>query len=250
MGGLLLAFLPASLAAQSNICQASAPSVPTEARIELARIQAEERSRQEMTRAGWTAAILPVKNLISTDSLKALCIFGIEVVPQAAQRLVAVRAPKEMMPAIEEALKRLDVPPAAARSVEITAYVLVVSEVTDPSLMPLPAVLQPVANQLRSILPNGTLFLADTVVTRTAAGAPINTQGVTTLIANVSLSDGTPPVVKLAGMNAVYATQGGRVSFSTSVDVPVGTQVVVGKSTVFGKPAQPVVLVISAKVID
>src|SRR5436190_16665814 len=99
----------AALFAQNNICQAAMPSVPDASRAELARIQAEERARLEMARANWTATIVPLKNAVSSETLKVLCIFGIEVAPQPAQRLVAIRAPKELMMAVEDAIKRLDV---------------------------------------------------------------------------------------------------------------------------------------------
>ena len=247
--GVFALFLPAGLLAQSNICQPPTPSVPNEARAELARIQAEERSRQELARANWTASIFPLKNVVSADSLRVLCIFGIEVAPQPAQRLVAIRAPKELIPAVEEALKRLDVPLPAAKNVELTGYVLVVSEESDPTLMPVPAVLDAVAAQLKSILPRGNLYLADTVVTRGIVGNSINVNGNTNLSAFLSMREGTPPVIRLEGFDGYMI----NARFRTAVDIPVGSQVVVGKATTTPQgtsKSKAVVLVMSAKLLD
>jgi hypothetical protein len=53
-----------------------------------------------------------VKNPINerTNNFGALCIFRVEVVLQPALKVVQVRAPRELMPTIEEAIKTLDVP--------------------------------------------------------------------------------------------------------------------------------------------
>jgi len=236
--------------AQSNICQTPTPNVPNEARAELLRIQAEERARQEAARVTWTANIIPLKNVVSADSLRVLCIFGIEVAPQAAQRLVAVRAPKELMPAVEEALKRLDIPQPVAKNVEITGYLLLVSEESEPTLMPVPASLQGVVTQLKSILPNGNIYLADTVVMRGTVGNSITVSGNTTLTANaIGLRDGTPPTVRLEGFQGIA----GNARFNTAVEIPVGSQVVVGKATATPpgtNKSKAVVLVMTAKLLD
>jgi hypothetical protein len=248
IGGIFLISLPAGLLAQTNICQASSPTVPAESRAELARVQAEERSRQEMARANWTATILPVTNLFTANSFQALCIFGIEVSPQPAQRVIAIRAPKELMPAIAEAFKRLDVPAPplpVMKSVELTAYVLVMADVAEPGLMPIPAELQAVANQLKSVLPAGTVYLADTVVARGIDRQFVRVNGGTSLGATVNVREGTPPVVRLDNL----AVQTNSADFQTNIDIPVGIQVVVGKATSREKK-KPVVLVITAKLLN
>lgn len=242
-----LVFIPAISVAQSDLCLKSLPPVPNEAKAEQLRIQAQEKKDRELERRSWEVKMITVKNAVPDRNLNALCIFRIEVVSQPALRLVQIRAPKELMPTIEAALKGLDVPPPAPlvrRVVELTGYVLVVSEVADPSLMPLPASLQPVATQLKNLLPNGNVYLADTVVARGTERVSIN--GGTRLDTSFAVRDGTPPVVALS--NLIVVTSG--TSFNTSVDVPVGTQVIVGKATSTDSARRAVVFVMTAKLIE
>src|SRR5262245_55281867 len=109
LGLLLLAALPSVLSAQSDICQQPLTGGLAD--------DAVERARLEMARADWTVSFVPVKFATTDTALKPLCIFGIEVVPHTTLKLVGLRAPKTLMPAIEEAMKRLDVPQPVARSV-------------------------------------------------------------------------------------------------------------------------------------
>jgi hypothetical protein len=201
-----------------------------------------------------------LKNVVSNDTLRALCIFRIEVVNQPALRLVQIRSPKspELMAAIEDAVKRLDVAPAplpVSKGIELTGFVVVAMDPADPQMLPLPASLQPVAAQLKSILPNGTLALADTFVVRGLDRQNLSVQGNTTLSGLPSVREGSGgPVIRLD--NLIVYTRDARgdstASFQTNVDVPVGTQVVIGKGTP-NKPQGPikaVILVINGRLLD
>jgi hypothetical protein len=240
---VLISSLSPALFAQSDICEPPTSSVPNEQRVQLLQLQAEERARRATERANWTASILPVKYATSTNSLKPLCIFGIEVLPQPTMKLVAIRAPKELMPAIEEALKRLDVPLPVAKTVELTAYVLLVSENPRQGLQPVPDALQTVATQLKGILPRGTLYLADTAVGRGIDGQWLQLMGGTTINTTPTIREGADPVIHLERLSVM--TRGA--SFNTTVDVPIGGQVVVGKATAQG---DAVVLVMTASILN
>jgi hypothetical protein len=253
-----LILIPATGMAQSDLCVQPLPSVPTEARAEQLRIDAAERAQREGERRGWTVRMFPVKNITAAyNPLNALCIFRVEVVFQPTLRLVQVRAPKELMTEVEEAIKRLDVPPPAPialKGVELTGYIVVAMDPADPQLQPLPAVLQPVANQLKSILPNGTLALADTFVARGMERQNMYVTGSTSFQANVSIRDGSgAPVIYLANLNVGVRDGGGNTTanFQTSVDVPVGTQVVIGKATPQRQgPTKAVILVITGRILE
>jgi hypothetical protein len=263
LAGILMASLSLTLFSQANICQAPPPSVPPEMKMQLLQLQAEERARDAAERATWTANILPVKYATSENTLKPLCIFGIEVVPQPAMKLVAIRAPKELMPAIEEAIKRLDVPVQPAKSVELTGYVIFATDVQAAGTEALPNELQPVANQLKNILPGKTLSLADRVLLRGIDGQRVNVTGKTEVQAVVSIREGSgTPFVHLDNLyvNIGQGALGPRLaSFNTNVDVPVGTNVVIGQVTpaptpvpAGGSPTQPkaVILVMTAKIVN
>lgn len=242
-----LVLIPAVSMAQSDLCLPSLPSVPSEAKAEQLRIQAQEKKDRELERRGWEVKMITVKNAVPDRNLNALCIFRIEVVSQPALRLVQIRAPKDLMVAIEDALKRLDVPPPLPpirKIVELTGYLLVVADAAEPGLMPLPAALQSVANQLKSLLPNGNVYLADTIVAR--GSDRINVIGATTLDTRFSVREGTPPVVVLDGFSVMTRDT----VFTTNVDIPVGTQVVVGKATTRDNNKRAIVLVMTAKLIE
>ena len=140
----------------------------------------------------WDVRMFTLKNALSNEALRALCIFRIEVVNQPALHLVQIRSPKspELMAAIEDAVKRLDVPPTpppVSKGIELTGFVVVAMDPVDPQMLPLPAALQPVAAQLKSILPNGALALADTFVVRGVERQPLSLQGNTTLQGSPSI---------------------------------------------------------------
>jgi hypothetical protein len=250
--------LPAAGFAQSDLCVQSLPLVPNEARAEQLRIDAAERSQREIERRGWEVKMFQVKNITPANNpLGALCIFRVEVVFQAPLRLVQVRAPKELMPEIEEAIKRLDVPPPPAiltRGVELTGYVVVAMDPPDPQMQPLPKALEPVANQLKSILPNATLFLADTLVARGVDRSNLSVTGSTTLYGTSSIREGSNgPVIRLDNLNVNTRNSNGdsQATFQTSVEVPVGTLVVIGKATPARQgPVKAVILVINGRILE
>src|SRR5262245_61218659 len=108
---LFLVLLPVVASAQSDICIPPLPNVANEAKAEQLRIDAAERAQREADRRAWEVKMFSLKNTLTNDQLRALCIFRIEVVNQPALRLLQIRSPKspELMAAIEDAVKRLDV---------------------------------------------------------------------------------------------------------------------------------------------
>jgi hypothetical protein len=250
LGGLLSGAFATSALAQ-DICASTNREATDLARAEQLRIQAAEQA----ARQNWEIKMFPVKNFSGGggqgSNYSALCIFRIEVVLQPRLNLVQVRAPKELMSAIGEAIKTVDVPPPppapvappyVAKSVEITAYVLVSSDTADPSWMPIPAEVQSAANQLKTLLPNNMLYLADTVVVRGTEGGDIGLEGATDFQAKVQMTRSyTPSSITLQNLRVV--SNGG--TFNTTIDIPLGTQVVVGKASVNSRKV--VVLVLTAK---
>jgi hypothetical protein len=250
--GLFFVLLPATAQAQVDLCIPGSPTVPAEARAEQLRIEATERAQRESDRRAWQVLLYNAKNLLPDTTLRALCIFRVEVTNQPALRLVQVRAPKELMSAVEDALKRLDVPPVpppVPKGIELTGYVIIAMKPADPQMQPLPSSLQPVVNELKSILPNGTLGLADTFVARTVERSSVQLGGSTNVvIGNVMIREGSgPQVIHLSNLQ-VRSSDG---SFQTSVDVPVGTHVVIGRATPARQgPIKAMILVINGKILN
>ena len=251
IAGVIVVSASVTAMAQADVCAPGSkePGRSDQERVELLKIEASERAEREAARSRWEVKMVSVKNDIPTFTLRALCIFRVEVVPQSTLHLVQIRAPKEIMPEVEDALKRLDVPPAITKNVELTAYVLVNGDGTDafiPRLSPLPSTLQPVVNQLKGLVPDGAWSLADTVVARGTDGQYLRVQGGTDLMVTPQIREisGTPNV-HLG--NLVVNTKG--TSFNTTIDVPVGAQTVVGRST-NGPTSRAVVLVLTAKILN
>lgn len=255
LAGVVALSMAPRFSAHSNICQSAMAQVPDQALVEQLRIQAEERARQEASRANWTADIFPLQYSTTLGSLDLLCVYDIEVVPEPAIRLVAIRAPKELMPAVENALKRLDAPVAPNKSVELTGYVVLVSDSAEAGLQPLPNSLQSVANQLGTRLGGGKLYLADTVVARGIEGEGVQILGGTNLSAEALhvRTDTGEPVVHVDRFRIV--SSGYRADFEATVDVPAASQVVVGKVTAVegnnnSAPTKSVIFVLTASILN
>jgi hypothetical protein len=240
-----------SLAAQGQR-QTSDPEV------ERLRIQAEERAREETEQQNWETRIFPVKYVDLGQLNNALSMFRAKMQISPELHVISVRAPKEIMPAIEDAIKRLDVP-QPRKEAELTIYVIIASDQAEPSAA-IPPVLNPVINQLKGVLAYKSYRVLDTLITRgTNNGFGNQTSLSGTLALSETLKptfnfrarfqienpDGKTPVLRLNEMN--FGLGGGGMNsagISGNVEIPQGQQVVVGKATLGDKA---LILVMSAK---
>jgi hypothetical protein len=270
-------FLPGVLLAQAGDVCSRLPSVDnvrdlgaagnnSDVVVQQMRERAEMQARQEKERANWIVQMVPVKYLDSAVTLKALCIFPAEIVPQSAQHLVSVRAPAASMAAIVDAIKRLDVPQVGPKSVEWTTYVLVASDQVE-TLRQIPASVNAVVDQLKGMLAYKQFYLLDTLFGTTADGYQVNLNGGVrglspipapgstardsnyTFAARVSVGTGDPAsaTVRMSQLNFRLSGENTQVMIATDVDIPVGKQVVVGKST---SGDRAYILVVSAKILN
>src|SRR5437879_11731832 len=74
------------------------------------RIEAADRARAEVEERDWETKIFTIRNVDSGLLSIALRMFRARMQPMPDLHILSVRAPKEIMPAIEAAIKRLDVP--------------------------------------------------------------------------------------------------------------------------------------------
>jgi hypothetical protein len=237
----------------------SAQNQPTAAEsLEKLRIEAQERARQAEEERQWETKIFQVKYVDPDELRRALSMFrGNVAYSGGALRVLSVRAPKEIMPAIEDAIKRLDVP-APRKDAELTIFVVLASDQVDPS-SPLPASLQPVVAQLRKVLAYKEYRLLDTLITRASSRSnnPVQLSGSLALSPSssppysftsffqIENPDGKVPILKLSRM-AFELTGGGSNSgrISGDVEIPDGQQVIVGKATMSDKA---IILVMTAR---
>ena len=108
-----------------------------------------------------------------------LSVFGYGIRSDRNLHVVAVSAPAEAMSAIEDAIKRLDVPTAAPKDIDLVVYMIVASE--QASATELPAELQPVAGQMKKIFPYKSFLLLDSILLRTQPGNRASTNGIVVL---------------------------------------------------------------------
>src|SRR5262245_3277057 len=217
--------------------------------VERLRIQAEERARQEVEQRDWETKLFQIKYVDPNELRAALSMFRSSIsYSGGGLRVLSVRAPKEIMPAIEDAIKRLDVP-MPRKDAELTIYVLVASDQvsTDPMLPPL----QHVVNQLKNVFSYKGYQLVDTLVARgrdTTNPISTNLAGILPIEhaptpGNVTYSfrgafrilnpDGKDTVLRLDNMEFQLIVPGSNspLLIKTDVEIPRGQQVVVGKAT-------------------
>jgi hypothetical protein len=215
---------------------------PQQNDAERYRLELAERARQEAEQRDWETKIFQIKFVEPNELQRVLSMFRSNIsVSGGGLRVLSVRAPKEIMPAIEDTIKRLDVP-SANRDAELTIFILLASDQADGAAA-VPAGLQPVVNQLKTVLSYKNYQLVDTLISHVSESGPANLRGSVTVGTmpvfynfqsgfRIERPDGKPPILRLRGMRFGFQP-GGRdeLTVSTDVDVPQGQQVVVGKAT-------------------
>jgi len=203
--------------------------------------------------------------------------FGAEVRADAMLRLISARGTREQIAAIEEAIKRYDVPPPIQRSVEITLHLVQAEQQADSSVK-LPPELEPVVKQLRSVMSYQSFRLLDVLSMRTRDGMGANASGVLSFGPNVPNTVGAVRIGRITLMGSDGARQvrvdGFRLdlnipvrvsrpagaagetqwqflntSIATDVDVPEGKRTVIGKSSAEGAE-KAIFVVITANVVN
>ena len=176
--------------------------------------------------------------------------------------------PPEVMPAVEEAIKRFDVLPAGPSSIELTAYFLVASNMAYSTDVPVPPELDAVVKQIRSVFAFKNFSLLDTLLLRAADGSVAQVSGQVDdrsspprltrfSVANWSVRTGEKgDVISIGGLRAglrIPVSNGKDVTYIDTgldlsrVEAPVGQNVVIGKSSLAG-PGKALVIVLRARV--
>ncbi len=121
-----------------------------------------------------------------------LGVFNASVRPDSDMHALAVETTSEAtMTAIQEAIQRLDVPSAASKNIEMTAYLLIGNETagTEPGVMP--KELDGVVAQLKNAFAFKSYRLLDTLALRTRVGQSASTSSSSRA---TQIGTNTPPV--------------------------------------------------------
>ena len=200
-----------------------------------------------------------------------LRVFNASVRPDSEMHALAVEtAIGPSMAAIEEAIQRLDVPSAASKNIEMTAYLLIGNETagTEPSAMP--KELDSVVAQLKNAFAFKSYRLMDTLALRTRVGQMASTSSSGR---GMKIGDNTPPVntdfrIRQAGIGSdettiridklnldsvipVQSSPGpyayANVGLQADVDIKQGQKVVIGRVSV---AESALFLVLTAQVVN
>ncbi len=153
-------------------------------------------------------------------------IFSGNVMENSSMRTLAVSATPAAMAAIEEAIKRLDVPAAAPQSIDLLAYFVYASLAADPDQGAMPTDIINAVSQLRVTFPYKSYRVADTMAIRALSGHSVNTSSVwATAPASLQL----PATVAHFQANSVSVDSTGsirldRLSVGCQVPFPTATQ--------------------------
>jgi len=227
-----------------------------------------EEKPQPGTEAGWPVKLFQVKYADVYHLANLFRAFGATVQPEGDMKALSVRAPKEVLTAIEESIQRLDVPQPPAKNIQLDAYLLIAA--AQGSSANVPADLQPVVKQLKSIFNYQDFRSLGTLSMRVRDAANGTVSG---LLPPVSVDSGEPTsyrfhmdrtaitsegkeqAVRINGLDLRmgYGLKGpphhGEVVINTSVDVRDGQKVVVGKANI-DTADNALILVLTAKVIE
>jgi hypothetical protein len=200
-----------------------------------------------------------------------LKVFHAGIVPNRDMRVLAVDATAPTMAAIEDAIKRLDVPSAAPANVDLTVYLVVGHEGENPAgSAPVPKELDSVVTQLKNAFAFKSYSLLDALELRTRTGQ----QASTTSSGGAVQSDGggTQPVITqlrigAAGIGSDGATihinnlnanirmpvrngngfSDQNLGLSTDIDIKEGQRVVIGRLGI--SKDQALFLVMTVKIV-
>jgi len=202
------------------------------------------------------------------SALNPLLGYGDSVRANTELKMVVVRTYKELMSAVEEVVRRLDVPIPAPVNVELTVYLLQASQQPAPDSAA-PSELQPTIKQLKGAFAYQGFRVLDTLIVRSRAGQVAETTGVLSFGKDETgdyqfscqpslVSEDNTRLIRLdklrLGARIPFNLPGGgrssrQVVINVDVDVREGQKVVVGKTGLEG-PEKALILVVSGKVVE
>jgi hypothetical protein len=203
--------------------------------------------------------------------ISLLRVFTSQIQTNEEMHALAISAPASTMNAIEEAIKKLDVPGAQPKNIDMTAYLLVAGDSATPAGTPIPKEIASVETQLKNTFPFKNYGLLDVITFRTRTGQDVNMTSSggsfqiggrqvavlnTLQIRSINIeSDGS--TIHLERLRSGYKVPvstgtGDQYSYSdlginTNLDIKEGQKVVVGRVGI--SHDQALFLVLTAKVI-
>jgi hypothetical protein len=161
-------------------------------------------------------------------------VFTGNVTPNAAMHAIAVSATAPAMAAIEDAIKRLDVPASAPQNIELTAYLLTGSD-ADGAPGNLPRELDSVVTQLKNVFAYKNYKLGDILTLRGRTGQRLSTSGTG---GAVKIGDTSEPIITQFNVDALSVGPDGAIRID---GLKVGNRVPVASGSFTGSSNGPLV---------
>ena len=191
--------------------------------------------------------------------------FGVQMEANREMKVIVLSGLPDRVTTAESAIKQLDVPSAAQKDIELTAYFVVAGDRDTVTGNPIPQDLESVVAQLKNTFPFKNYKMMDALTIRTRSGVPASTTGILSTAANPPLSKfsfrsataGAEGLIRIDNMRAglrLPLAHGTEVQYidtdlETDLDVKEGQKVVVGRSSLEG-PDKALFLVLMAKTIN
>ena len=122
----------------------------------------------------WVQKIFMLKYADPNQVRNLLAVFGVNLQPNQEMHTLAVGAPADVMAAIENAVKTLDVPSSAPRNVELTVYFVIGADMETQYGGPMPKDLESVVGALKTTFPFKEYRLMDVMNLRTRTGQRVD----------------------------------------------------------------------------
>jgi len=231
-----------------------------------------QRAAAPEDRAGWVTRFYDLRHGTADGVAKVLQMFFGRTNVDAHANRVIWSGPPALAPAVDDAVRRLDVAPPAAPSIELTFHILrgVAGEGAAGTL---PPDLEGVAKQLRAVFGVGSIGVLESALLRVTAGRNGWVEGRIApwtreiLEAQYMISFGNVEVTEdaggasvrvptlsfelpiLGGGTGIAGKWSSKVKLATSIEVRDGQKAVVGKASV-DRTEETIVLVVVARVVE
>ena len=183
------------------------------------------------------------------------------VTADAETNVVVAKTSRNLAPALDELVKRLDVASPKPENIELTFYVVQASKEPFADAGPVPPELQSALAQIKSTFAYQSYKLLDTLFARSRSGRRVDTNGRAPLSKDRAvlfdlsvepsvLSDVKPPRIHLERLSFnVMGVDPTSVGLSADLDFNAGQKVVIGKTGVQGGQSA-LILVASGRIVD
>lgn len=220
---------------------------------------------------GWITRIFELKHRDVNSVAEVVGSFGVRLRVSPRLGVMAVTGPPDVVTAVGEAIKRLDVPEPLPKNVELTVYLLAAMQQAAPE--GIPKELEAVVKQLKNLFSYQGFRMVDTMIVRVRDGQGAEANGAGPPLTGSDLSQRTIYTVKCNSIEVTSDEKGNVIrlnklrlgaripvptgpgnwqyvdtGFNTDIDVREGQKVVVGKANIDASN-NAMILVVTAKVV-